>query len=219
MHLYDDKLTMQLIKYASLRISMDENVFMESIGLYWNQYTISVGYGAILGATGNTFENFIKNLLELNMIFGRFENPIKDVTTLEEYYDPKLKEELPYYDKFPLALILEKYNDGFLALNLHYLPFKWRVAFMSKLVDYGAAKTKEEQVARLRITYDILNETRSLREFRPCLKRYLYDHMQSRILAVQPNEWDPALALPIQMFKKESAKDVWADSLNEIRNS
>ena len=135
------------------------------------------------------------------------------------YYEPKLKEELPYYDKFPLALILEKYNDGFLALNLHYLPFKWRVAFMSKLVDYGAAKTKEEQVARLRITYDILNETRSLREFRPCLKRYLYDHMQSRILAVQPNEWDTALALPIQMFKKESAKDVWADSLNEIRNS
>jgi hypothetical protein len=135
------------------------------------------------------------------------------------YYEPKLKEELPYYDKFPLALILEKYNDGFLALNLHYLPFKWRVAFMSKLVDYGSVKTREEEVARLHITYDILNQTRKLREFRPCLKRYLYGHMKSRILAVQPNEWDTALALPIQMFKKESAKDVWADSLNEIRNS
>jgi hypothetical protein len=135
------------------------------------------------------------------------------------YYDPKLKEELPYYDKFPLTLILEKYNDGFLAVNLHYLPFKWRVAFMSKLIPYGAARNNQEEVARLHVTYDILEATRTLKEFRPCLKRYLYDHMQSRILAVQPNEWDTALALPIQQFKKATAKEVWADSLNEIRNS
>ena len=135
------------------------------------------------------------------------------------YYEPKLKEELPYYDKFPLTLILEKYNDGFLAVNLHYLPFKWRVAFMSKLIPYGAARNNQEEVARLHVTYDILEATRTLKEFRPCLKRYLYDHMQSRILAVQPNEWDTALALPIQQFKKATAKEVWADSLNEIRNS
>ena len=135
------------------------------------------------------------------------------------FYDPKLKNELPYYDRFPLTLILEKYNDGFLALNMHYLPFKWRVAFMSKLMPYGAARTKDEEVARLHITYDILKETRNLREFKPCLKRYLYDHMQSRILGVQPNEWDTALALPIQIFKGAKAKEVWEDSINEIRNS
>lgn len=135
------------------------------------------------------------------------------------YYDPKLKEELPYYDKFPLTLILEKYNDGFLALNLHYLPFKWRVAFLEKLVPYGTSKNKLDEVARLHITYDILEATRNLREFKPCIKRYLFDHMKSRILAVQPNEWDVALALPIQQFKKATAKEVWQDSLNEIRNS
>ena len=37
-------------------------------------------------------------------------------------YDPKLKKKLPYYDTFPLVLPLEKYNDGFLGLNFHYLP-------------------------------------------------------------------------------------------------
>ena len=90
---------------------------------------------------------------------------------------------------------------------------------MSKLIPYGAARNNQEEVARLHVTYDILEATRTLKEFRPCLKRYLYDHMQSRILAVQPNEWDTALALPIQQFKKATAKEVWADSLNEIRNS
>ena len=34
-------------------------------------------------------------------------------------YDPKTKDELPYYDRFPLVLVLEKYDDGFLGLNLH----------------------------------------------------------------------------------------------------
>ena len=40
------------------------------------------------------------------------------------YYDPKTKDSLPYYDTFPLVLALERYNDGFLGLNLHYLPLR-----------------------------------------------------------------------------------------------
>ena len=40
------------------------------------------------------------------------------------HYTPKNSESLPYYDVFPLVLILAKYNDGFLGLNLHYLPIK-----------------------------------------------------------------------------------------------
>ena len=53
------------------------------------------------------------------------------------YYDPKGKADLPYYDRFPLVLVLEKYNDGFLGLNLHYLPIKYRVAFLDKLLQYA----------------------------------------------------------------------------------
>ena len=30
------------------------------------------------------------------------------------FYDPKLKNKLPYYDRFPLVLPLERYSDGFL---------------------------------------------------------------------------------------------------------
>jgi len=41
------------------------------------------------------------------------------------YYNPKGKTDLPYYDQFPMVLALERYNDGFLGLNFHYLPIKY----------------------------------------------------------------------------------------------
>ena len=37
------------------------------------------------------------------------------------FYDPKYKAELPYYDKFPLTIMVEPANGGFYGLNLHYL--------------------------------------------------------------------------------------------------
>jgi hypothetical protein len=132
------------------------------------------------------------------------------------YYDPKTKADLPYYDRFPLVLMLEKYEDGFLGLNLHYLPIKYRVAFMDKLLDYGRFNEDGDPV-RLRITYDILSATRRFKEFRPCIKRYLTHHVKSRILAVQPSEWETAVFLPVHQFKKARADKVWRDSIQEIR--
>ena len=32
-------------------------------------------------------------------------------------YSPKHEEKLPYYDRFPLVLPIEAYNNGFLGLN------------------------------------------------------------------------------------------------------
>ena len=64
------------------------------------------------------------------------------------YYDPKGKDDLPYYDRFPLILVLEKYNDGFLGLNLHYLPIRYRVAFLDKLLQY-AKLDDENNIDRL----------------------------------------------------------------------
>ena len=36
------------------------------------------------------------------------------------FYDPKHKETLPYYDRFPLAIIVKPAPGGFYGLNLHY---------------------------------------------------------------------------------------------------
>jgi hypothetical protein len=133
------------------------------------------------------------------------------------YYDPKGKESLPYYDRFPMVLAIEKYNDGFLGLNLHYLPFNYRLAFLSKLLKF-AVQGEPGEIDRLRVTYDILVASKRLKEFRPCIKRYLSGHIQSKILAIQPNEWDIAAFLPLQQFRGAKSQEVWQESLEQIRN-
>ena len=51
------------------------------------------------------------------------------------FYDPKYKETLPYYDRFPLAIIVKPAKGGFLGMNLHYLPPILRAKFLDALMD------------------------------------------------------------------------------------
>ena len=131
-------------------------------------------------------------------------------------YDPKTKDDMPYYDKFPLVMPLKREPDGFLGLNFHYLPIRYRINFMRKLMPF-AIYNDDDEIKRIRITYPILDASKRFKEFRPCIKKYLYTQVRSKILAVEPQEWDIALYLPIQQFRKETAKTVWQESVDEIR--
>lgn len=134
------------------------------------------------------------------------------------YYNPKGKTDLPYYDQFPMVLALERYNDGFLGLNFHYLPIKYRVVFLDKLMNFAMMGDAGE-IMRMRVTYDILTASKRLKLFKPCIKRYLSSHIQSKILTIQPNEWDIAALLPLQQFKGATAPEVWQDSVDELRKN
>lgn len=133
------------------------------------------------------------------------------------YYDPLTKKEMPYYDKFPLVMPLKREGDGFLGLNLHYLPIRYRIQFMRKLLPY-AVYNEDDEIKRIRVTYPILDSSSKFKEFRPCIKKYLYSRIRSKILKVQPEEWDIALYLPIHQFRKERAATVWQESVQDIRS-
>jgi hypothetical protein len=42
-------------------------------------------------------------------------------------------------------------------------------------------------------------------------------NVKSKILAVEPHEWEVATFLPIHQFKKAKAEKVWEDSVKEIK--
>jgi hypothetical protein len=132
------------------------------------------------------------------------------------YYDPKTKDNLDYYDRFPLVLVLENYDDGFLGLNFHYLPYQYRVAFLNKLMRFAVLKN-EDEIQRMRVTYDILSASKRFKEFRPCIKRYLYGHLKSKVLTIHPEEWEVASLLPLQQFRGAKPQTVWKESMQEIR--
>jgi hypothetical protein len=132
-------------------------------------------------------------------------------------YDPKTKMDLPYYDLFPLVIPLQRNDDGFLGLNLHYLPPTYRAAFLDKLMGF-AITNEQDEPKRLRVTYDILAASRNFKEFRACIKHYLNNHVKSRIMTIKPSEWETALFLPTAVFKGAPTSTVYKDSIQKSKS-
>tara|TARA_B110000211_G_scaffold226740_1_gene280698 strand:- start:318 stop:899 length:582 start_codon:yes stop_codon:yes gene_type:complete len=126
-------------------------------------------------------------------------------------YDPKLKKTLPYYDTFPLTIVVGPAKDGFYGINLHYLPPKIRAIFLDKLNDV-ASNQKFNKTTRFRITYQLLKATKNYKYFKPCFKHYLTKGVTSKIMKVNAAEWNIAIFLQTSAFKKASEGKVWADS-------
>jgi hypothetical protein len=127
------------------------------------------------------------------------------------YYDPKMKETLPYYDRFPLVIPIEQYRDGFLGLNLHYIHPKQRILLLDELSEF-ANNSKYDTTTKLRLSYDLLRSTGAIYQATPCVKRYLFTHVESRFLEITADEWDIAALIPGNNFVRASNEKVWADS-------
>jgi len=127
------------------------------------------------------------------------------------FYDPKTKDKLPYYDRFPLVIPIERYNDGFLGLNLHYIHPKQRLILLDKLSD-TLTNDKYDETSRLRVSYPFLSSASKIFEATPCIKRYLFSHIESRFLEITANEWDIAAMLPMESFVGAKTSKVYADS-------
>lgn len=131
------------------------------------------------------------------------------------FYDPKTKNTLPYYDKFPLVIPVEKYKDGFLGLNLHYLPVKYRIILLDKLYD-TLNNERFNETTKMQLSYDLLAGAARYEEFKPCLKRYLTSHIASGLIEIEPSNWEIALFLPVEMFVGATKEQVHRESLEMI---
>ena len=127
------------------------------------------------------------------------------------FYDPKTKDTLPYYDRFPLVIPIESYKDGFLGLNLHYIHPKQRLILLDKLSETATNKNFDSKT-KLRVSYSYLASASKAFEATPCIKRYLYTHIQSRFLEITADEWDIAAMLPVETFVGATTSKVYADS-------
>ncbi len=133
-------------------------------------------------------------------------------------YDPKHKETLPYYDRFPMIFAIEYYasEGSFLGINLHYLPPLYRARLMDALHDLTNNKLYDQKT-KLKISYEILKGASKYKYFKPCIKKYLFDHVRSPFLEIPPDEWDYTLMLPLDRFMKKNARAVWDESKKIIQ--
>jgi len=126
-------------------------------------------------------------------------------------YDPKHKETLPYYDTLPLVLPFRKMPNGFLGINLHYLPYLARFRLLGELSKL-ATDTTVNETTRIKISWQVLEGSSKLLAATACVKHYLNNHLKSSFLKIEFNDWVTASMLPIERFQKESKQDVWKET-------
>ena len=121
------------------------------------------------------------------------------------FYSPKHEETLPYYDVFPLVIPIKRYRDGFLGINFHYLSVPLRLKLLEKL----QPMTQEGRIVGW-------SKVAKIRQIKPCVKRYLASHVESRFLKIEEEQMQLAAMMPVQRFRKEKKELVWKESRRMI---
>ena len=116
-------------------------------------------------------------------------------------YFPKGAKTLPYWDAVPLIILFAKYKDGFLGMNIHYMPKKGR----QQLID-NVKKGRRAKKKNMGMMAQLLKNPRHGFLW----KRYLFSQIKSRVISVPESEWDYIVDLPVQ-FKKASHQKVYSD--------
>jgi len=149
------------------------------------------------------------------------QDPLKQVSSFKPgsmymyFYDPKHKDTLPYYDTFPLVVLVGPAPGGFHGLNLHYLPPTLRAKMLDGLMD-NINNKKFDETTRMAANYELLQGSSKLKYFKPCFKHYLSNQVKSRFAYVPPPEWEIATFLPTAQFKKASESKVYRDSRRAV---
>jgi len=132
------------------------------------------------------------------------------------FYDPKTKDTLPYYDTFPLVIVVGPAENGFYGLNLHYLPPKLRALFLDALLDIMNNK-RYDRSTKFKLSYALLTKVRRMKYFAPCFKHYLTAHVRGNFARVNASEYEVAIFLPTAQWSKATASTVYSDSRKMIK--
>ena len=125
-------------------------------------------------------------------------------------YDAKWKDILPYWDVWPLIFPFDFAAYGFYGINLHYLPPNARIDLMLRLIKAQGASGNLSDNYKLKLSYNIIT---NYPPAKPCIKRYLFSHVQGRgFYGIKGEDWSYAASLPLHKFKGASETTVWGDS-------
>lgn len=133
-------------------------------------------------------------------------------------YSAKYADVLPYWDKFPLVFPIEFTENGFYGLNFHYLDYRTRLSLLTKLYDLATSTTLSNNT-KMRLSYNILVTSAKYKEFKPCIKRYLFTNILSSPVRIGAPDWETVLFLPVDDFQKAGKTKVWNNSKKIINNS
>ena len=116
------------------------------------------------------------------------------------YYNPLHRKTLPYYDMFPMIMLLSAEKETFLGINFHYLRPKWRAILLDRVT------------AKIGGGIPRWSKLRKIKQIAPTIKRYRFDHIMRKVIPIEEDEQEIAIFLPTERFKKAGKANVWSDS-------
>ena len=132
-------------------------------------------------------------------------------------YAPKHAKTLPYYDTFPCVIPINYQKGGMLGINFHYLPPLLRASLLDALLSIKAHTAHNGRPDDyFKISYDYLKGFSKSNIVKPTIKRYLFSHVRSNFAHIRSEEWENAIMLPVEQFKKANKREVWADSRSVV---
>ena len=113
-------------------------------------------------------------------------------------YNPIGRYDLPKYDKFPMCIPIERYSNGFLGINLHYLNGSTRAALLEILLRFKSEAVIDDQT-KIIADYNTLKAFSALEKLAmPCVHRYVFTQVRSKFIEVYPSEFNMAIQLPVE---------------------
>ena len=101
-------------------------------------------------------------------------------------YDPKYRQFLKHWDKYPLVLVMNIYDNGFLGANLHYTTQKQRMIIAKKFLNRNVSIPSK------------------------LLHRYIFNRADNLFFKVPEKELVEFAALPIEEFRDSNNRFVSA---------
>lgn len=105
--------------------------------------------------------------------------------------DIPVSQQLPVFDRYPLVLPFSTAPNGFIGINLHYLPIKIRAWLLDQLM-----RTANVPANKLRINWQLLSNLSRANVGKYATHRYLLNHITSPFRMVKIDDYPNAIMLP-----------------------
>lgn len=129
-----------------------------------------------------------------------------------------ISKHFPYYDLYPLIIVLDTSPKHFLGVNMHFLPPLLRQRFFDQC-RRTAAGTVAGGRASMSVEYTDIKEEAALEIGMACIRRYRFDAIRTRLIRVPSDQWLNAVNLPtMRIFPSGiTPNKAWRDSLSKAR--
>ena len=119
------------------------------------------------------------------------------------------------YDKYPLVLVIGKTENGFMGLNIHYVPPRDRLKLIL-LMNSLVYDTQDNQKIRIKI-FSLLTKNVFAKYTNVILNKYNTKNIMGKVKITTPEEWTNFAFLPV--FKGINPTELYSEVREEIRKN